>query len=183
LKGEGLLAQEIIKDIGENVYKCYQCVKCTSGCPTVYAMDLSINQIMRALQLGKDDLAIRSKTIWLCTSCWTCATRCPQGIDITSVMDFLRMKASKMKIKDQQAATIAGFNQIFLDSINSHGRIFELGMIIRLKIMTRKIFQDLGLGLRMILKGKIPFVPQRVGKMREVRSMFDRIREIEKRKT
>ena len=93
------------------------------------------------------------------------------------------MKASKMKIKDQQAATIAGFNQIFLDSVNSHGRIFELGMIIRLKIMTRKIFQDLGLGLRMILKGKIPFVPQRVGKMREVRSMFDRIREIEKRKT
>jgi len=177
-----LLAQEIRESIGENVYKCYQCIKCTSGCPTVYAMDLSINQIMRALQLGKDDLALKSKTIWLCTSCWTCATRCPQGIDITSVMDFLRMRAAKMEIRDPQAATIAGFNQIFLESVRSHGRIFELGMIMKLKMKTRKVFQDLGLGLRMILKGKIPFAPQRVGHMREVRSMFRRIREIEGRK-
>ena len=177
-----MLAQEIREDIGENVYKCYQCAKCTSGCPTVYAMDLSINQIMRALQLGKDDLALKSKTIWLCTSCWTCATRCPQGIDITSIMDFLRMKASKIKIKDRQAAAIAGFNQIFLDSVRSHGRIFELGMIIKLKMMTKKIFQDLGLGFRMILKSKIHFTPQRVDNLREVRSMFDRISEIDRRK-
>jgi hypothetical protein len=97
-------------------------------------------------------------------------------------MDFLRMRAAKMEIRDPQAATIAGFNQIFLESVRSHGRIFELGMIIKLKMMTRKIFQDLGLGLRMILKGKIPFAPQRVGHMREVRSMFRRIREIEGRK-
>jgi len=146
-------------------------------------MDLSINQLMRALQLGKDDIALKSKTIWLCTSCWTCATRCPQGIDITSVMDFLRMKASKAKIRDRQAANIAGFNKIFLNSVRSHGRIFELGMIIRLKIMTKNLFQDLGLGLRMILKGKMHFTPQRIGNMKELRFMFNRISEIDRRET
>ena len=30
---DGNLAERIREEIGENVYLCYQCVKCTSGCP------------------------------------------------------------------------------------------------------------------------------------------------------
>jgi heterodisulfide reductase subunit C len=74
------LAQTIQGEIDENVFLCYQCVKCTSGCPLSNHFDLTPNQVMRALQLG-DESVLESKTIWLCASCQTCTTRCPQGLD------------------------------------------------------------------------------------------------------
>jgi heterodisulfide reductase subunit C len=87
------LAQRIQDELGENVYLCYQCVKCTSGCPVGEFFDWQPNQIMRALQLGQEDIALESQTPWLCASCQTCSTRCPQGLDITAIMEFLTREA------------------------------------------------------------------------------------------
>ena len=56
-----------------------------------------MNQVMRALQMN-DERVLASKTIWLCSSCYTCTTRCPRGIDVTGVMDALRIEAKKRKI-------------------------------------------------------------------------------------
>ncbi len=80
----GNLAQRIKEEIGENVYLCYQCVKCTIGCPVASYFDWQPNQIMRSVQLGQEDIALESKTPWLCASCLTCTTRCPQGLNITA---------------------------------------------------------------------------------------------------
>ena len=46
------LAQIIEQEIGDNVYLCYQCVKCTSGCPLAEHFDLMPNQVMRSAQLN-----------------------------------------------------------------------------------------------------------------------------------
>jgi heterodisulfide reductase subunit C len=83
------LAKRIQNELGENVYLCYQCVKCTSGCPVGQYFDWQPNQIMRALQLGQEDIALESDTPWLCASCQTCSTRCPQGLNITAIAEFL----------------------------------------------------------------------------------------------
>ena len=77
------LAQRVQEALGENVYLCYQCVKCSSGCPLAEFFDWQPNQVMRALQLGQEDIALHSKTPWLCAGCQTCTTRCPQEINIT----------------------------------------------------------------------------------------------------
>ena len=83
------LADRIQEAIGENVYLCYQCVKCTSGCPLAEHFDLAPNQVLRAAQLGMEDRLFESRTPWMCASCQTCTTRCPQGIDVARVMGFL----------------------------------------------------------------------------------------------
>ena len=87
------LAEKIRAQTGENVYLCYQCVKCTAGCCLAEFFDLAPNQVMRAAQLGLDDTVLHAKTPWLCASCQTCTTRCPQGIDVARVMDFMVMEA------------------------------------------------------------------------------------------
>ena len=99
------LAQRIQDELGQNVYLCYQCVKCTSGCPVGEFFDWQPNQIMRALQLGQEDIALHSQTPWLCASCQTCTTRCPQGLDITAIMEFLTREALRPR---HQAADPAG---------------------------------------------------------------------------
>jgi heterodisulfide reductase subunit C len=76
---------------GQNIMSCYQCGKCSAGCPIVEAMDVLPNQIIRLVQLGLEKDALDSKTIWLCASCITCTSRCPKGVDIAKVMEAIRV--------------------------------------------------------------------------------------------
>ena len=81
-----------VEDIsGQNVLACYQCGKCSAGCPMVSLMDLLPNQIIRLVQLGQIKDVLNSKTIWLCASCFSCTTRCPKGVDLAKIMEALRL--------------------------------------------------------------------------------------------
>lgn len=76
---------------GEKVLSCYQCGKCSAGCPMADAMDLLPNQIIRLVQLGQKEEVLNSTTIWICASCFTCEARCPKGIDLAKLMEALRV--------------------------------------------------------------------------------------------
>ena len=89
------LSRQVTAGCDENAYKCYQCKKCTSGCPVARYADMHPAMIMRAVQLGQYDMIFDDRFIWLCTGCETCTTRCPQGIDIATIMDELKIMARK----------------------------------------------------------------------------------------
>lgn len=74
---------------GQNLTKCYQCGKCSAGCPMIYEMDLLPNQVIRLTQLG-DEEVLNSRTIWICSTCFTCYVRCPKGINVCAIMEALR---------------------------------------------------------------------------------------------
>jgi heterodisulfide reductase subunit C len=76
---------------GQAVYACFQCGKCTAGCPMASEMDLMPNQVMRYAQMGLGEKLKNCKTVWLCASCFTCSARCPKGIRITEVMEAIRV--------------------------------------------------------------------------------------------
>ena len=89
------LARQIQRQCGENVFLCYQCQKCSSGCPVAEYFDLAPNQLIRAIQLGRKAMVLQSRTLWLCAMCETCAVRCPHDINITKIMDALKIMAQK----------------------------------------------------------------------------------------
>jgi heterodisulfide reductase subunit C len=89
-KPEDDLIAEIHTISRVDVRACYQCGKCTAGCPMASTMDLMPNQILRLLQLGEHEAVLKSRTIWQCASCLTCAARCPKEVDPARVMDALR---------------------------------------------------------------------------------------------
>jgi heterodisulfide reductase subunit B2 len=153
------LADRILEATGENVYLCYQCVKCTSGCPLAEHFDLAPNQVMRAAQLGMEDRLFESRTPWLCASCMTCTTRCPQGIDIARVMDFVVSEALKRGI-EPKVPTVALFNKVFLRDVDILGRSFELGLIAEMNLRTGHPFKDLDMGLEMFKRGKVRVLPE-----------------------
>lgn len=76
---------------GQNLLACYQCGKCSAGCPAVSQMDILPNQIIRLAQLGLKEELLASRAIWLCASCMTCNTRCPKGINIAEVIEAVRL--------------------------------------------------------------------------------------------
>jgi len=97
--------KKIIEISGENVRKCNQCGKCSAGCPLVDQMDLLPSQVIRMVQMG-DTSVLDSKTIWLCASCFTCAVRCPQGIDLAKVMEALRLQSLRKNVDHIKPSTI-----------------------------------------------------------------------------
>ncbi|HEX78234.1 MAG TPA: heterodisulfide reductase subunit C [Dehalococcoidia bacterium] len=171
---------EAVKTIsGLDVNLCFQCAKCASGCPVSYAMDYTPTQLIHAIQLGLTDLVMNSKTMWLCASCQTCSTRCPQDVDLAGVMDAVRIIAQRKKIK-AKIPEVPIFYRSSLRNIALFGRMYELGLIATLKLLTRSFTKDMGLGLRMLRKGKLNIFPSFKGAL-AARRIFSQVKAREKR--
>jgi heterodisulfide reductase subunit B len=154
------LARRVQEELGQNVYLCYQCVKCTSGCPVVEFFDWQPNQIMRALQLGQEDIALESQTPWLCAACQTCTTRCPQNLDINGIMEFLTREAVNRGIKPP-VPEVNIFNEAFLREVRIWGRAYEPGLLAEMKVRDLgNLFVDVDFYLKMLRKGKVSFLPR-----------------------
>ncbi len=170
---------EVIQASGEKIQACYQCQKCSAGCPVAYAMDILPNQILRHIQYDHREKVLSSKTIWICASCYTCSVRCPNNIDIAKIMDTLRGLALHSGIKPGEKE-IPIFHSVFLNTIKSKGRIHELSLILQFKSKTRDFFKDAGLGLKMYRKGKIKLLPSKFGGGKEIQGIFNAFEKREK---
>lgn len=165
---------------GTPVSACYQCHKCSTGCPIGPEMDLLSSQVMRLIHLGQDTEVLESQAIWLCASCEACTTRCPMEIDIAGVMDALRIMAVERKVGITDARA-AQFNRSFLASVRRHGRVFEPGMLAFYKLRSRELLADIDKVPKMLAKGKLALFPKRSRAAREVRKVFEQAEEEERK--
>jgi len=169
------LAREIKERSGENVFLCYQCKKCTAGCPVAAYFDIAPHEVMRACQFGEADLVLNSRTISICAACETCSTRCPQGIDIAGIMDVLEIMAAEQGIK-AKAPTVPMFYKSANRTIDWFGRMWELGLMAELYIREffageldfRQLFKyDIKLAINMLRAGKLKLLPSIAHKPRK----------------
>lgn len=163
---------------GIDVSWCYQCGKCASSCPVAYEMDLTPTQLIHAVQLGLKALVFSSQTMWLCSSCQTCTTRCPQNVDVAEVLAAVKIVMQREK-KKAKVPEILKFNKRFLGNIKWFGRTYELGMIALLKLTTWNLTQDLAMGFKMLKRGKFNLFPRFKGSW-AVRRIFRRAAKQEK---
>lgn len=163
-----------------NVPACYQCKRCTNGCPVTFAMDLLPDEVIRRVNLGQLDKVMACTTIWICSACETCTTRCPNLVDIAGVMDFLKEMAIRHGISPAQPRTLA-FHESFLKEIEKRGRVFEGGLMQRYMIRSGDLFrklrdgsirEDIRLGLKMFSKGRLPLLPESIQGKDEVRGLI-----------
>ncbi len=167
------------EESGQDVNACFQCKKCAVGCPVAFAMDLTPTQIIHAARLGLEGLVLKSKTIWLCASCQTCTTRCPQDVDIARVMDAARIIAMKRGVKPS-VKSVRNFFNTAVKNISWFGRMYELGLIMGLKLKSGEFTKDMELGRQMFMKGKLKILPSFKG-MRDTRRIFRAVRKKESR--
>lgn len=83
--------QDLKERSGQDPSCCLQCAKCSAACPVSAAMDLLPHQVIRYLQLGYIEELCTSRTPWICASCFTCAARCPRELDLSRMMEGVRL--------------------------------------------------------------------------------------------
>lgn len=153
----GLIAQS-----GAEPELCFGCRKCTNGCPLAAEMDLRPWQVIRHVLDGNLEALAGSHTIWLCASCQTCLTRCPNGIDLPRLMDGLKTVAlAKDAVAEKR---IAAFHRCFLDEVKKRGRVYETGFMARyilgnLSLWGEEAARQHRLGLKMFKRGRLKLLP------------------------
>lgn len=165
--------EEVAAASGQDIEACYQCGKCTAGCPMARAMDMMPNQVIRAVQLGAKDLALEADAVWYCAGCETCASRCPRDIDMSRVMKTLARLCVKEGRKPKDPA-VAAFHKSFIESMTRWGRAHEVEVIGLTKLRDgSQRLKDIPLGAALFSKGRLELLPHHVPQCRKVREIAD----------
>lgn len=166
-------AAEMERRTGVTFLTCYQCLTCTLGCPLSWAMDHPPNEIIRLVQQGLREEVLRSGSIQICSACETCVTRCPNGIEIAELIDGLRTLAFE-EGHETREPTVRKFHRAFLGGFRNYGRVHEIGFVMRLKLSTLALFQDVWVGTRMFFKGKFALLPHKIRDRKLIRRIFEK---------
>lgn len=169
------LSKKVRQFTDVDVVECYQCGKCTAGCPIAEQMDLRPSVIMRMIQTGDpvlEDEILRSLSIWLCLTCETCYSRCPMELDIPKVMDYLRQRSLAEGKVHKDARDIVAFHKSFLNSIESNGRLHEMGLVIDYKLHSGNLLQDVTTAPGMFSRGKLHILPEQIEDKKGLKRLF-----------
>ena len=154
----------------KEILTCIQCGTCSASCPFSQFMDYSPREIIRMIQVGLDDEVLNSYTIWLCASCFSCAVRCPRGINITDIMQRLKY----ITIKEGKQNSNILFDKISMDIIKKYGIFSEFLAALKYTLKT-KSFQHLPFGLRLLEHGKLKILPEKVKNTKEIKEIFEKL--------
>ena len=174
-EAEGLIGR--IKEMtGADISACFQCKKCTAGCPVSKLTSSPPSEIMRRLHLKAGDDLLDSEIIWMCVSCETCSARCPMGIDVAAIMDALR-ELSREKKAARQKGNVPLFNRAFLETVKFFGRTYDIAMITAYKLGTFKLMDDTEKFPVMLKKRKIALLPSFQGDRKTARRIFKKAKQ------
>lgn len=183
LSENGGFTDLVCRHSGQMVSNCYQCGKCTAGCPVAPDMDIMPNQVVRMVQLGLKDEVLGSQTIWICAFCSTCTVRCPRNVDLARLMETLRIQARREGVAVKgRSRNVHIFTSNFLDSVKKFGRMFEFGTMVGYNLKSRKPFKEGDTGLALLQRRKLKFFPEKPAGMEEVTRIFEEVSRIEEGK-
>jgi heterodisulfide reductase subunit C len=162
------LAELLRERTGRDPAACYQCAKCSAGCPMTPERNLKPHDILRLINRDRAHEIFADESIWICLTCETCTARCPNGCDPARLTDALREMAP-----ETASRSIRSFHRAFLDQIKTNGRIYEVGLVIDYKLRTGRLAQDVLSVPGMFRRGKLNLVPHRCRDRDGIRRIFD----------
>jgi heterodisulfide reductase subunit C len=165
---------------GERIKRCIQCGTCTGSCPVSYAMDISPRQLIALFRAGELETIMRSRSIWICASCYACTTRCPSGIKITDVIYALKRTVME-KEYESKAPQVQVLAKLFVDNLMSYGRLHE-GTLIRKYYMKTGIFKLFGfipLVKKMLETKRLALFPKKIKEYKSLSRIIKKAQEIE----
>lgn len=171
----------VAAETGIMVASCYQCLRCTNGCPVGTLMDIKPHEIVRLVQLGCRDELLESSTPWICLSCEMCSTYCPNEIDVAGLMNYLKNSVVS-SLRKPALYEVAAFHEAFLEVLGKYGRMndFELMAAFKWKVVLhhgppgrKEMFEDISLAWSLLKRGRLGLLPDRAKGAGDVRRFLE----------
>jgi heterodisulfide reductase subunit C len=144
----------VTEESGQNLASCLQCGKCSGGCPIASDEVGGPRRLVAEILYGAKQQALQDPTWWYCVACGTCMTRCPVEINMYRVATALAEMAEREHIAPSEP-DIHLFEELFLKSVEKHGRANELKVVMNFNLRTHHPFKDMGQGMTLMRKGAI----------------------------
>jgi len=164
---------------GGAINSCIQCGVCTGSCPTADQWDYPPRRVIALVRAGLRDELLSSNSMWFCVSCYSCTVRCPRDIkpaDIMHALEIIAIRSGKATPKSNTPIMY----RCFVDSARGNGRVYELGMMIKLFLKTNP-FAALKLapvGMGLFFHKRLPLRPSRIKGMSGLKAILDKAREL-----
>lgn len=142
---------------GAAIAACMQCGTCSGGCTNIDRMDMSPRTLVLMVQRGEWEKVLQSNSLWLCTSCYICTSRCPRGVRPSDVIEAVKAIAIRQGIQNDSVR----FNQIFVELIEKRGILFEPELMQKYGGMSAMLEQA-RLGIKLALRGKMSPFPDKI---------------------
>jgi quinone-modifying oxidoreductase subunit QmoC len=158
---------------GERISRCLQCGTCTGSCPVSYAMDISPRMVIALFRAGQIEEILRSRTIWICASCYMCTTRCPQAIKVTDLLYVLKRTAMEAKLYPDRFPVYL-LSRSFVRIVNRYGRNHEM-LLLLLYYLRRnplELLRLFPLGVSLFRKGRISLFPSKIKGVETIRQIL-----------
>ncbi len=135
-KYKGNFLKEVIDNVeeGDMVQMCMQCGVCAGSCPMGPHWEHTPQKIFMMIRANKREEVLASDSMWMCTSCYNCISRCPRELPITHIMHGLASYAMRLNLQPKTQPT-AKFGQLFWDNLTKKGRVNELKLGLSLYFM------------------------------------------------
>ena len=160
----------------ERLERCIQCGTCSGVCPLSIYMDHTPRQVMALTRADFKNEVLRSRTIWLCASCYACTVECPQEIRITDIMYELKQRAIHEGIYPRHFP-IPILAHDFSKMVKKNGRITEMILVIGLFLKTSWLaaLGNWRLGLDLIRSGRFSLVTEKIRHRGDIARMLDAV--------
>ncbi len=160
---------------GDAIHSCIQCGMCTGSCPTANKWDYPPRKAIAMVRAGLRKELLSSNSMWFCASCYTCTVRCPRDIKPADIMHALEILAIRSGLSTRRSRTPVMY-RCFVDSAKSNGRVYEMGMMLKLFLKTNPFaaLKMAPIGLGMFLHKRLPLKPNRIKGIGELKAILDK---------
>ena len=163
-------SRAVAAESGIRVTSCYQCLRCTNGCPVSTLMEIKPHEVVRLVQLGRRDELLESSTPWICLSCEMCSTYCPNEIDVAGLMNYLKNTVVS-SLKKPALYEVAAFHEAFLSVLGRYGRMERLRTpwgVFKWKSLLnqgppgrKEMIEDMSLAWSLLKRGRLGLFPDK----------------------
>jgi heterodisulfide reductase subunit C len=132
-------------------------------------MDYPPREIIAALRAGLLEKVVKSNTIWLCSSCYSCTVRCPSGIKLTDIMYELKRLAIEFNMAPEGAKAPV-LAELFVDIVNKNGRIAEVPLVSKFMLKTNplSVFKMIPRAMKLYVRGRMPMTSHKIEGIEEL---------------
>ena len=139
-------------------------------------MDYTPRKIIQMVREGFKKDVLKSTTVWICASCYSCTVECPKGIKITDIMYALKREAMTEGYYPKRFPTPV-LAENFFNQVLNNGRNSEGPLLLKMYLRTNPfmLFKNMKLGFKLWKTGRFSLKTEKIRNKGDLKKLLESV--------